>query len=54
MGATKIVTENLDASWPRSRVEAEIQLRIQAGAVRAWIDDDGPKWTLKSEWTIID
>jgi hypothetical protein len=53
MAATVITTEKFDANIPRERIDAEIQLRIKAGAIRSWIEEKEPKWTLKTEWNVI-
>jgi len=53
MPATIITTEKFDPGIDRASIEREIQLRLKAGAIRSWIDDKEPKWTLKTEWNII-
>ena len=53
MPATIITSEKFDASIPRKRIDAEIQLRIKAGAIRSWIEAAEPKWTLKTEWNVL-
>lgn len=53
MAATVITTETFDPSIPEARIQAEIALRIQAGAIRSWIDPSMPKWTVKTEWNVI-
>ena len=53
MPATVTTTETFDPQTPRKRIDAEIKLRIKAGAIRSWVDDTAPKWTLKTEWNII-
>ncbi|MEJ0089732.1 MAG: hypothetical protein WDM80_08325 [Limisphaerales bacterium] len=53
MPATIITSEKFDASIPRKRIDSEIQLRIKAGAIRSWVEESEPKWTLKTEWNVF-
>ena len=53
MPATITTTETFDPSTPQANIDAEIQLRIKAGAIRSWVDTSAPKWTLKTEWNVI-
>ncbi|MCX6897111.1 MAG: hypothetical protein NT105_00290 [Verrucomicrobia bacterium] len=53
MPATIITTETLDPSIDRASIDREIELRIKAGAIRSWVDETAPKWTLKTEWNVI-
>jgi hypothetical protein len=53
MPATIITTEKFDASIDRAAIEREIQLRLKAGAIRSWIEEQAPKWMLKTEWNVI-
>ena len=53
MPATIITTETFDPSTPQATIDAEIQLRMKAGAIRSKVDESAPKWTLKTEWNVI-
>lgn len=53
MPATIITIEKFAASNPRARIDAEIKLRLKAGAIKSWVDKNEPKWTLKTEWNVI-
>jgi len=53
MPATITTTETFDPSIPRSSIEGEIQLRLKAGAIRSWIDEKAPQWTLRTEWNVF-
>ena len=53
MPATVTTTEKFDPGIPRERIDAEIDLRIQAGAIRSSVDETAPKWTVKTEWNVI-
>jgi len=53
MPATIITTEKFDPSIDRASIDREIELRIKAGAIRSWIDEQASKWTLKTEWNVI-
>lgn len=53
MPATFITTETFDPSTDQARIDYEIQLRLKAGAIRSWVDQSAPKWTLKTEWNIF-
>jgi hypothetical protein len=53
MPATIITTETFDPNTPDERIAQEIKLRLKAGAIRSWVDENGPKITLKTEWNIL-
>ena len=53
MPATIITTEKFEESLNRASIDKEIQLRVKAGAIRSWVEDNAPKWTLKTEWNVI-
>lgn len=53
MPATIITTEKFPPSTPKARIDAEIALRIKAGAIRSWVDAAAPKWILKTEWNVF-
>ena len=53
MPATIITTEMFDPGIDRASIDREIQLRLRAGAIRSWVDENAPKWTLKTEWNVI-
>jgi hypothetical protein len=53
MPATIITTETFDSEIDQASIDREIQLRLKAGAIRSWIDEQSSKWTLKTEWNII-
>jgi len=52
MPATITTTEKLDPGIDRAGIEHEIQLRLKAGAIRSWVEEQQPKWTLKTEWNV--
>ena len=41
------------ATVQRSQVEAEQKLRIQCGAIRSSISEDGTNWILTTEWNVL-
>lgn len=53
MPATITTVEKFDPKIPRANIDTEIELRLKAGAIRSKIDNQSPKWTLKTEWNII-
>ena len=53
MPATIITTETFDPSIDRARIDREIELRLKAGAIRSSIDEDEPKWSVKTEWNVF-
>jgi hypothetical protein len=53
MPATVITIEKFDPSIDRPSIDREIELRLKAGAIRSWVDEQAPKWTLKTEWNVI-
>ncbi len=52
MPATIVTKEPFDADVSKQALDAEIKLRIKAGAIRAWIQD-GSKWVLCTEWNVV-
>jgi hypothetical protein len=53
MPATITTTEKFDPNTTQESIDIEIQLRLKAGAIRCWVDQIAPKWTLKTEWNVI-
>jgi hypothetical protein len=53
MPATVTTIETFDPSIPEASIRQEIALRIQAGAIRSWIDRNAARWTVKTEWNVV-
>ena len=53
MAATITTKEPFDKGVTKKEVEAERKLRIQAGAIRSWMEKDEDRWVLYTEWNVI-
>ena len=54
MAATVTTKEPIEESVTEDELKREIALRIQAGAIRAWVEKDASgKRTLCTEWNVI-
>ena len=53
MPSTVTTEEHFDENVETSALDREVELRIKAGAVRSWYEDNGTGWTLFTEWNVI-
>jgi len=54
MNATVKTNEVFDKQvTSRESLEAEIQLRIKAGAIRSVVKEEGSNWVLVTEWNVM-
>lgn len=37
----------------RSQVETEVKLRVKAGSIKAYVEESGDNWVLKTEWSVV-
>lgn len=53
MPATVITEERLEKSATKAAIKRAIDLRINAGAIKSWVEDGGDHWLLKTEWNVF-
>ncbi|MAG55125.1 MAG: hypothetical protein CMJ83_02430 [Planctomycetes bacterium] len=53
MPATVITKEPFKRSISKASMKKEVAIRIQAGAIRSWLEDQTTQWMLSSEWNVI-
>jgi hypothetical protein len=53
MAATIITKEPFPKTVTKEQIEEEISLRIKAGAIRSWVEEQTDNWMLCTEWNVI-
>ena len=53
MAATFVTKEPVEKTVPKERLEEDVRLRIKAGAIKSWIEEESDKWILCTEWNVI-
>lgn len=53
MPATFISREPFPNETPEERLKDEVRLRIKAGAIRCWVEENGTHKMLCTEWNVI-
>ena len=53
MAATVKTKEYFGKDVTSEDLDGEIRLRVKAGAIRSWVEDNGDNWILWTEWNVI-
>jgi len=53
MAATVTTKEPFPEGVTREDLQSEIDLRIKAGAIRSWIQEDGGILVIYTEWNVL-
>ena len=53
MAATVTTKEPFEKSVTKEQLDEEIRLRIKAGAIKSWVEEESDKWILYTEWNVI-